>query len=133
MPGVDGWQLSNFPVLSGAALLGSLEVFGKVDLKKLREKSILLTGYLEFLLLQITDHEKKFKILTPTDPKQRGCQLSIRTWKNGKQLFQQLTKAGIIADWREPGVIRVAPVPLYNSFEDVFRFAEIFKTYAQAN
>lgn len=133
MPGVDGWQLSNFPVLSGAALLGSLEVFQKVDFKKLREKSVLLTGYLEFLLLQIPDHGSKFQILTPSDPQQRGCQLSIRTWKNGKLLFQRLTQAGIIADWREPGVIRVAPVPLYNTFEDVFRFAEIFKKHVQAN
>lgn len=133
MPGVDGWQLSNFPVLSGAALLGSLEVFQKVDFKKLREKSILLTGYLEFLLYQIPNHDLKFRILTPADPKQRGCQLSIRTWKNGKQLFQRLAQAGIIADWREPGVIRVAPVPLYNTFEEVFRFAEIFKKHVQTN
>ncbi len=133
MPGVDGWQLSNFPVLSGAALLGSLEVFQKVDFKKLRAKSILLTGYLEYLLRQIPDHEKKFQILTPSDSKQRGCQLSIRTWQNGKQLFERITKAGIIADWREPGVIRVAPVPLYNTFEDVFRFAEIFKKHIKAN
>jgi len=133
MPGVDGWQLSNFPILSGAALLGSLEVFQKVDFKKLREKSILLTGYLEFLLLQIPNHESKFRIITPTDSRQRGCQLSIRTWKNGKQLFEQLTRAGVIADWREPGVIRVAPVPLYNSFEDVFRFTEIFKKHVQTN
>jgi kynureninase len=133
MPGVDRWQLSNFPVLSGAALLGSLEVFQKVDFKKLRAKSELLTGYLEYLLRQIPDHEKKFQILTPSDSKQRGCQLSIRTWQNGKQLFERITKAGIIADWREPGVIRVAPVPLYNTFEDVFRFAEIFKKHVKAN
>ncbi len=129
MPGVDGWQLSNFPVLSGAALMGSLEVFDKIDFKNLRAKSILLTGYLEFLLVQINDHENKFRILTPADPKQRGCQLSIRMLKNGEKLFKRLTASGVVADWRDPGVIRVAPVPLYNSFEDVFRFAEIFKTH----
>jgi kynureninase len=73
------------------------------------------------------DPEKKyFKILTPSNPKERGCQLSIFMLQNGKKVFQKLTKAGIIADWREPNVIRVAPVPLYNSFEDVYRFAEIF-------
>lgn len=127
MRGVDGWQLSNFPVLSGAALLASLEIFKLAEIKKLREKSLLLTGFLEFLLLEIDPDQENFIILTPNDPQQRGCQLSILTKRNGKQIFKKITQAGVIADWREPGVIRVAPVPLYNSFEEVFRFTEIFK------
>jgi kynureninase len=127
MPGADGWQLSNFPVLSGAALLASLQVFEKAGIKNLREKSLLLTGYLTFLLNQIGNSNASFSVITPDDPKQRGCQLSILMHQNGKSVFQKLTRAGIIADWREPGVIRVAPVPLYNRFEDVFEFVKIFK------
>lgn len=126
MPGVDGWQLSNFPVLSGAPLLASLEIFQQAGIKKLRAKSELLTGYLTYLLHEIDPEGKSFTILTPADPKQRGCQLSIYMQRHGKKVFQALTKAGVIADWREPNVIRVAPVPLYNSFTDVFRFAEVF-------
>ena len=127
MPGADGWQLSNFPVLSGAALLASLQVFEKAGIYNLRKKSVLLTGYLEFLLNQITNLRESFSVITPTDPMQRGCQLSILMHQNGKSVFQKLTRAGIIADWREPGVIRVAAVPLYNRFEDVFEFVKIFK------
>lgn len=127
MPGVDGWQLSNFPILSGAAHLASLEIFQQAGIKNLRKKSIALTGYLEFLLKEIDPHETSFTILTPNKIDERGCQLSIFMKKNGKTVFNALTKAGVLADWREPNVIRVAPVPLYNTFEEVFRFAEIFK------
>ncbi len=127
MTGVDGWQLSNHPVLPGAALLASLEIFQQAGLKNLHSKSVLLTNYLEYLLNQIDATEEKFIILTPSDKKARGCQLSIYMNRNGKKIFDALTKAGVIADWREPGVIRVAPVPLYNTFEDVFRFVEIFR------
>lgn len=127
MPGVDGWQLSNFPVLSGAALLASLEVIEKVGMKALRTKSLLLTGYLEFLLLQIPNHQDWFTIITPTDPQQRGCQLSLLMHKKGKVIFDRLASDGVIADWREPDVIRVAPVPLYNNFQDVFDLAKLFK------
>jgi len=124
--GVDGWQLSNFPVLSGAAQLASLEIFQKAGMKALRKKSLLLTGYLEFLLRQLDPGENHFKIITPSDPMQRGCQLSILFHLNGKKMFRNLTAAGVVADWRDPDVIRVAPVPLYNTFEEVFRFVEIF-------
>lgn len=127
MPGVDGWQLSNIPILQSAALLASLEIFQQAGIKRLREKSIQLTGYMEFLLKEIPEFGKAFTLLTPSNEKERGCQLSIYTHKNGKQIFEKLTKAGVIADWREPGVIRVAPVPLYNTFEDVYRFVSIFK------
>jgi kynureninase len=126
MEGVDGWQVSNFPVLPGAAHLASLEIFQQAGIKNLRKKSVLLTGYLEFLLRKMDPDEKYIQILTPTNPSERGCQLSIFTKANGKKIFSKLSKAGVVADWREPGVIRVAPVPLYNTFEEVFRFAEIF-------
>ena len=127
MPGADGWQLSNFPVLSGAVQLASLAIFEEAGINALRKKSLLLTGYLEFLLNQIHDSQKYFSIITPADPEQRGCQLSILMKVRGEVVFNKLMKAGIIADWREPGVIRVAPVPLYNRFEDVFEFVKIFK------
>lgn len=126
MAGVDGWQLSNYPVLSGAAHLASLATFEKAGMRNLRKKSIQLTGYLEYLLKSIPDYTQYFKIITPAKAEERGCQLSLLTTKNGEKIFKSISKAGVIADWREPGVIRVAPVPLYNSFEDVYRFVEIF-------
>ncbi len=127
MPGADGWQLSNFPVLSGAAHLASLRLFEEAGIKNLRKKSVLLTGYLEYLLKTIDPHGDYFTIITNSMVEERGGQLSILMKKNGKKVFNTLTKQGVIADWREPDVIRVAPVPLYNTFEDVFQFVEIFK------
>lgn len=126
MAGADGWQLSNHPVLPAAALLASLEIFRQAGVKHLQTKSILLTGYLEYLLNQTGYVVEKFLILTPSDKRARGCQLSIYMKQQGKKVFDVLTKAGVIADWREPSVIRVAPVPLYNTFEEVYRFAKIF-------
>jgi kynureninase len=125
MAGVDGWQLSNFPVLTGAAHLASLAIFDEAGMKALRAKSLALTAYLEFLLKGIDPTAEKFTIITPTDPASRGCQLSILMKRNGRKVFDAITSKGVIADWREPDVIRVAPVPLYNSFEDVYRFADI--------
>lgn len=122
--GAAGWQMSNAQVLSMAAHRASLAIFDEVGMDKLIAKSKLLTGYLEFLLL--SGKRKDFKIITPEDVAQRGCQLSIVMNENGKKTFDALTQNGVIADWREPDVIRVAPVPLYNTFEDVYRFAEIF-------
>ena len=107
-----------------AAHKASLEIFDKAGIKALRKKSELLTGYLEFLLRQ-KEAGKAFNLITPTNKKHRGCQLSIQTKGNGKKLFDKITKAGVIADWREPDVIRVAPVPLYNRFEEVWRFGEL--------
>jgi kynureninase len=126
MAGIDSWQLSNFPVLSGAAHLASLEIFDQVGMMALRKKSEQLTGYLEFLLKELDPSEKYFAIITPSNPSDRGCQLSIFIKQKGKKVFDALTKAGVIADWREPNVIRVAPVPLYNTFEEVFQFASVF-------
>jgi kynureninase len=127
MPGADGWQLSNFPVLNGAALLASLDLFEQAGMKALRRKSIQLTGYLEFLLDEIDPNQEHFTMITPRDPLQRGCQLSILMKRDGRKIFDKITRLGVIADWREPNVIRAAPVPLYNTFEDVYRFAECLK------
>jgi kynureninase len=127
MPGVDGWQLSNHPIFLSAAHLAALEIFRKAGIRNLRKKSEQLTGYLEFLLDEIDPENKKFALLTPRNAKERGCQLSLFVKQNGKQIFKQILQAGVIADWREPNVMRIAPVPLYNTYEEVFRFAQIFK------
>jgi kynureninase len=120
IPGAEGWQLSNPSILSMAAAKASLDIFYEAKMENLRAKSILLTGYLEYLLGDGVD------IITPRAPAERGCQLSIRVGKEGRKIFDALTWAGVICDWREPDCIRVAPVPLYNSFMDVYRFAQIF-------
>jgi kynureninase len=123
LEGAEGWQLSNPPIFQLAALRASLEIFDEATMPVLREKSVKLTGYLEKLLHGIdTD---RIEVITPSDPEQRGCQLSIRVKNADKSLFEAITARGVFADWREPDVIRVAPVPLYNSFEDVNRFARI--------
>jgi len=128
MTGAEGWQLSNPPVLGLAPLLASLEVFDEAGMDRLREKSLMLTGYLEFLLKQkLAEH---IDVLTTADPAQRGCQLSLRLHKGrdaARRVFEELEEAGVTGDWREPDVIRVAPVPLYNSYTDVFRFVEILE------
>ncbi len=128
MKGVDGWQLSNVPIFQNAALLASLEIFQEAGIKALRKKSVALTSYLEYILKDIDPLENTLKIITPANPEERGGQLSIFMKQNGKKIFQQLNKAGIIADWREPNVIRIAPVPLYNSFEDIYRVGEILNS-----
>lgn len=123
LPGAEGWQLSNPPIFQLAALRASLEIFDDVGMSNLRVKSEALTGYLEYLLSQIDDD--RISIITPSDPAKRGCQLSIRVKDSDKLLFDAITDRGVIADWREPDVIRVAPAPLYNSFNDVFSFSRI--------
>ena len=125
MRGAEGWQLSNPPIFQIASLRASLEIFEEAGMKNLREKSVKLTNYLEFLLGEI--HDPRIEIITPANPSERGCQLSIRVKSADKNLFKAITKRGVIADWREPDVIRVAPVPLYNTFTDVFHFAQILK------
>ena len=123
--GAEGWQLSNPPIFQMASLRASLEIFEEAGMDNLRKKSNKLTSYMEFLLNEIQD--KRISIITPTNPDERGCQLSIRVESADKSLFDDITEKGIIADWREPDVIRVAPVPLYNSFLDVYKFVEILK------
>ncbi|AYB30298.1 kynureninase [Chryseolinea soli] len=127
MEGIDGWQLSNVPIFQSAAHLAALEIFQDAGMKAVRAKSILLTGYLEFLLKEMDAGEKYFTLLTPSSPDERGAQLSLLMKKDGKKIFKALTKAGAIVDWREPDVIRLAPAPLYNSFEDVFQLGLLFK------
>jgi kynureninase len=125
LAGAEGWQISNPPILQMAALRASLEIFDEAGMDALRAKSVKLTGYLESLINGIGD--ERFSIVTPSDPEQRGCQLSIRVKGGEKMLHDKLLERGVYADWREPDVIRVAPTPLYNSFSDVYRFSEILK------
>ena len=122
---VEAWQLSNPPILSMAALLSSLEIFHEADMSNLRQKSKKLTSYLESLIK--SEMEEKIEIITPYPPKERGCQLSLRLLAPVKNITNILRKKGVISDWREPDVIRVAPVPLYNSFQDCYQFVQILK------
>lgn len=129
-PGADGWQLSNPPILGLAPLRASLEQFDRATLPALRAKSERLTGYLEQLI--DADLRDVLQVATPRDPAQRGCQLSIRVIggrERGRELFDVLAARGVLGDWREPDVIRISPVPLYNSFADVLRFARTVKEW----
>jgi kynureninase len=127
MPGAEGWQLSNAPVLGMAAHLASLDIFDEIGMDKLIQKRVQLTNYLEEIVQEISSKYSgicQFEIITPKEVERRGAQLSILVHGKGKALFDSLTKQGVIADWREPNVIRIAPVPLYNSFEDIYRFGD---------
>ncbi|MBI5857022.1 MAG: kynureninase [Sphingobacteriales bacterium] len=130
IPTAEGWQLSNAPVLSMAAHKASLDIFDEAGIDKLHTKRRLLSGYLHYILndLNSRQKEKLIEIITPADDNARGCQVSMLMLKEGKKIFDELTRQGVIADWREPNVIRVAPVPLYNSFEDIYRFGEIISS-----
>jgi kynureninase len=124
VPSADGWQISNPPIFSMAPLRASLSMFDEAGgMEPLRAKSMKLTGYLEFLIEQIGS--KKFSLITPTDPNARGAQLSIQAYEHPKALHEELIAAGVKCDFREPNVIRVAPTPLYNTFHEVWRFAQI--------
>jgi kynureninase len=129
IPTAESWQMSNAPVLSMAAHKASLDIFDEAGIDRLISKSHKLTGYLNDLLLEIqqmSTHEGLFSIITP---RERGCQLSLLFHKNGKAMFNFLSENGVIADWREPDVIRVAPIPLYNSFQDIYQFATLIRDY----
>ncbi len=125
LPGAEGWQLSNPPILSMAAIRASLDVFEEAGFENLRKKSVKLTGFLEFLLDEMNN--ESISVITPRNPEERGCQLSIQVKNADKNLHTKLTEAGVISDWREPDVIRIAPAPLYNSFSDVFQFVQKLK------
>ncbi len=128
--GAAGWQISNAQIFPMAIHRASLDIFDEAGIENLRAKSIKLTDYLEFIINDYnqTHAGKRLQIITPKNPEERGCQLSLIAEQNGKQIFEQLTKSGVVADWREPNVIRVAPVPLYNIFEDVFRVGQILNS-----
>lgn len=127
IPSVDGWQLSNVNILSHAAHLASLTLFDEAGIHSLRAKSIQLTGLMEEMIMDSTVLKNQIKILTPSNPEERGCQLSLYLLNHGKSIFEALVEKGVIMDWREPNVIRVAPVPLYNSFSDVVEFVSILE------
>ena len=126
----EGWQVSNAPILSMAAHKASLDIFEEAGMERLHTKRKALSGYLHFILNEINNKqsEKIIDIITPADEAERGCQVSMLMLQKGREIFDELTKQGVIADWREPNVIRIAPVPLYNSFEDVYRFGEIIQS-----
>ena len=140
-PGAEGWQLSNAPILAFAPMRASHELFLQAGMDAIRQKSILLTGYLEFLIDDLNETGSQLQLITPRNPAQRGAQLSLLTGPEGKQLFEHLARQGVICDWREhnlptqdaagskAGVIRLAPAPLYNSFSDVFQLSRIIKNF----
>lgn len=122
--GAEGWQVSTSPILLMAVHKAALDVYDKAGgMQTLRHKSLWLTGYLEYLIKEINtaQGEELFKIITPAYPSIRGCQLSIICKQNGKAMFNYLTQHGVIGDWREPDVIRLSPVPSYNTFEEVYK------------
>jgi kynureninase len=125
IPGAEGWQVSNPPILQMAALRASLEIFDEAGMSALRKKSERLTGYLETLIDRLDG--QRISIITPRDNEARGCQLSLRVKDDERSVYERLISSGVSADWREPGVIRIAPVPLYNTFEEAFRFSEILR------
>ena len=126
MEGAEGWQLSNPPILSMAAIKASLDIFEKVGMDALVKKSKKLTGFFEYLVNEIASDT--IKIITPTNPNERGCQLSLQVKNADKNLHKKLTENNIITDWREPDVIRCAPVPMYTSFEDVYHMVTILES-----
>lgn len=131
IPTAEGWQLSNTPILIMAAHKAALDVFEEAGMERLHKKSVALTDYLLFILNEINKYsnEKLLQVITPSNPSERGCQVSMLMLQDGKEIFDALKKASVIADWREPNVIRVAPVPLYNCFEDLYRFGEILQSF----
>ncbi|XOV66459.1 MAG: kynureninase [Fluviicola sp.] len=134
MYGAEGWQLSNAPVLGMAAHLASLDIFEEAGMDRIGAKRDVLTAFLEFVIDDISQRNADrctFEIVTPRDIKKRGAQLSILAHGQGKSLFDALTEQGVIADWREPNVIRIAPAPLYNSFEDCYRFGQCLEAAIQ--
>lgn len=128
--GAAAWQMSNAPVLSLAAHRASLAIFDEVGMPSLRKKGLLQHNYLRYLLSELPD--SGFQIITPEADTEKGCQVSMLTDERGKALFDALTNNGVIADWREPNVIRLAAAPLYNKFEELYRFVEILKENLQS-
>ncbi len=134
MKGAEGWQLSNAPVLGMAAHLASLDIFEEAGMDRIGEKRDLMTAYMEFVIDDISEKNKErctFELITPRDKTKRGAQLSIMVKGQGKALFDALSAEGVVADWREPNVIRIAPAPLYNSYEDCYWFGQLLEKAIQ--
>ena len=131
MTGADGWQLSNPPILAMAPLMASLDMFDEVGMEALRAKSVALTGYMQFLIDRLPGD--RIEILTPRDPESRGCQLSLRIAERPRDVQQALEAEGVVSDFRDPDVIRVAPVPLYNTFHDVWRFGSTLRRHLEGS
>ena len=129
IPGAAGWQISNAPILALAPMKISHDLFYEAGMPGLRQKSERLSGYLEFLIDRLNEQGHDFHIISPRDPAARGCQLSFLTGPDGRRLFDYLAANGVICDWREPNVIRIAPTPMYNSFEELFAFAELLRAF----
>jgi len=126
--GADGWQISNLSILSLAPYLASVEIFASIGMEKLIRKRDVITAYLAFILHEIDKEvDSNFEIITPSNPTERACQLSVFLHGEGRSLFDYLMTKGVVTDWREPNVIRLAPVPLYCSFEDIYNFGQILK------
>jgi kynureninase len=123
----ESWQMSNAPILNMAIHKASLEIFEEAGgIIPLRERSLRLTAYLENAVREVASKTGvNLEIITPSNPRERGCQLSIVAHGQGRELYDKLSDAGVVVDWREPDVIRMAPVPLYNSFEDIARFSHV--------
>ena len=134
MPGAEGWQLSNAPVLGMAAHLASLDIFEEAGMDRIGAKRDLMTAFMEFVIDDISEKNKDrctFELITPRDKTKRGAQLSIMAKGQGKALFDALSDLGVVADWREPNVIRIAPAPLYNSYEDCYWFGQLLEKAIQ--
>jgi kynureninase len=134
IPTAEGWQLSNAPVFSMAAHKASLDIFHEAGIHNLHEKRKMLSMYAHFILNDINKrlHKKVIEIITPSKENEHGCQVSMFMLQSGRQIFNALTQKGVFVDWREPDVIRIAPVPLYNTFEDIWRFANFIETILQS-
>jgi len=124
--GADGWQLSNPPILAMAPLRASLSIFDEAGMDALRAKSVVLTGYLEWLFDQ--SGRKRFEVITPKNPDERGCQLSLRILDRPAETLREIEALGVVGDFRPPDVVRVAPVPLYNTFHEVWRFVRLIQS-----
>ena len=132
-PNADAWQISNAPILAMAPYLASLEMFDEVGMPALIEKRNKIVAYLEFVLHEIDkDVDSSFEIITPADQGKRGTQLSVFLHGEGREIFDYLMENGVMIDWREPNVIRLAPAPFYCSFEDVYHFGQILKKGIQS-
>jgi kynureninase len=129
-PGADGWQLSNPPILAMVPLKASLDLFDSVGMAALRRKSRVLTGYLAWLLRELAPSAGAWEVITPADAESRGCQLSILVHDRPRERFRALSQRGVMCDFREPNIVRVAPTPMYNTFLDVHRFAHVMAALA---